>query len=191
MVHGGESFTAAALINDDVMAAVRKAAALAPLHNPANITGIEVAMSLFPCPQVRCALTSLLPPTSERQSIAGGHAHLYAWPFHTPAAHPTRGVPPASVRASCRRQVHQLIFSLTHAGSALDRGVQVAVFDTAFHMTMPPAAYRYAVPKSLYVEHGIRRYGTSGQRRGWDPTLLVALPSSRQSSACPDLASRA
>jgi len=40
--------------------------------------------------------------------------------------------------------------------------IQVAVFDTAFHMTMPPAAYRYAVPKALYSEHGIRRYGFHG-----------------------------
>lgn len=38
----------------------------------------------------------------------------------------------------------------------------VAVFDTAFHATMPPEAYRYAVPKSLYEEHGVRRYGFHG-----------------------------
>lgn len=52
VVHGGESFTAAALVDDAAMAAIRTAASLAPLHNPANITGIEVAQSLFPCPQV-------------------------------------------------------------------------------------------------------------------------------------------
>jgi acetate kinase len=39
---------------------------------------------------------------------------------------------------------------------------QVAVFDTAFHQTMPPYAYRYALPESLYVEDGIRRYGFHG-----------------------------
>ncbi len=38
----------------------------------------------------------------------------------------------------------------------------VAVFDTAFHQTMPPAAYRYALPESLYSEHRIRRYGFHG-----------------------------
>jgi acetate kinase len=38
----------------------------------------------------------------------------------------------------------------------------VAVFDTAFHQTMPPYAYRYALPESLYSEHGIRRYGFHG-----------------------------
>ncbi|AOJ73618.1 acetate kinase [Burkholderia sp. MSMB2042] len=39
---------------------------------------------------------------------------------------------------------------------------QVAVFDTAFHQTMPKAAYAYAVPQRLYREHGIRRYGFHG-----------------------------
>ncbi|WP_347018950.1 acetate/propionate family kinase [Acinetobacter calcoaceticus] len=39
---------------------------------------------------------------------------------------------------------------------------QVAVFDTAFHQTMPPHAYRYAIPKFLYIEHNVRRYGFHG-----------------------------
>lgn len=39
---------------------------------------------------------------------------------------------------------------------------QVAVFDTAFHQTMPAHAYRYAVPKFLYTEHNVRRYGFHG-----------------------------
>ena len=39
---------------------------------------------------------------------------------------------------------------------------QVAVFDTAFHQTMPPYAYRYALPEKLYTEDGIRRYGFHG-----------------------------
>jgi len=39
---------------------------------------------------------------------------------------------------------------------------QVAVFDTAFHQTLPPAAYRYAVPRQLYDEHQVRRYGFHG-----------------------------
>jgi len=39
---------------------------------------------------------------------------------------------------------------------------QVAVFDTAFHQTLPPAAYRYAVPKELYAGHQVRRYGFHG-----------------------------
>ena len=39
---------------------------------------------------------------------------------------------------------------------------QVAVFDTAFHRTLPPRAYLYAVPRSLHREHGVRRYGFHG-----------------------------
>ncbi|MCW1935860.1 acetate kinase [Pseudomonas sp. MDMC_285] len=40
--------------------------------------------------------------------------------------------------------------------------VQVAVFDTAFHQSLPEHAYRYAVPQALYAEHGVRRYGFHG-----------------------------
>jgi acetate kinase len=39
---------------------------------------------------------------------------------------------------------------------------QVAVFDTAFHQTLPPRAYRYAIPESVYRKHGVRRYGFHG-----------------------------
>jgi acetate kinase len=39
---------------------------------------------------------------------------------------------------------------------------QVAVFDTAFHQTLPPRAYRYAIPERIYREHGVRRYGFHG-----------------------------
>ena len=90
IVHGGERFTRATLIDDDVVAAIEQTSALAPLHNPANLQGIAATRSLFPA----------LP--------------------------------------------------------------QVAVFDTAFHQSLPPRAYRYALPESLYRDHGIRRYGFHG-----------------------------
>ncbi|XUO83480.1 acetate kinase [Halomonas sp. KM007] len=90
IVHGGEHFTQAALIDDSVIAAIETTAALAPLHNPANLAGIAATRKVFP----------ELP--------------------------------------------------------------QVAVFDTAFHQTLPPRAYRYALPEALYTEHGIRRYGFHG-----------------------------
>ena len=45
---------------------------------------------------------------------------------------------------------------------AFPSATQVAVFDTAFHATMPPSSYRYAIPKNLYEDHGIRRYGFHG-----------------------------
>jgi acetate kinase len=90
VVHGGEDFHRPTLVDDAVVAAIRGMIPLAPLHNPANLAGIEVARRLFP------------------------------------------GVP------------------------------QVAVFDTAFHQTMPPPAYRYAIPEDLYREHRVRRYGFHG-----------------------------
>jgi acetate kinase len=90
VVHGGEAFKASVRITEAVLEAIRACVPLAPLHNPANLTGIETALSLFP------------------------------------------GVP------------------------------QVAVFDTAFHQTMPPKAFLYALPYDLYTELNVRRYGFHG-----------------------------
>ncbi|GAA1161904.1 acetate kinase [Kribbella jejuensis] len=90
VVHGGDRFAAPALVDDDLIAAVKDLIPLAPLHNPANLEGIEVARRLFP--------------------------------------------------------------DLPH----------VAVFDTAFHQTLPPYAYTYAVPSSWLDDYGIRRYGFHG-----------------------------
>ena len=90
VVHGGEQFKSSTVIDDDVIQTVRKNIPLAPLHNPPNLTGIEVSRDIF------------------------------------------RGAP------------------------------QVAVFDTAFHQTLPPKAYLYALPYSLYLENGVRRYGFHG-----------------------------
>jgi acetate kinase len=90
VVHGGERFSEPTVIDDEVKAAIADLIPLAPLHNPANLTGIEVAQELFPA------------------------------------------------------------------------ATQVAVFDTAFHQTMPARAYRYAVPNRLYEEHGVRVYGFHG-----------------------------
>lgn len=90
VVHGGEKFTQAVLINQDVIAAIQQTIPLAPLHNPANLLGIETTLKLF----------AELP--------------------------------------------------------------QVAVFDTAFHQTMPSHAFRYALPDELYQQHRIRRYGFHG-----------------------------
>ena len=46
--------------------------------------------------------------------------------------------------------------------NAFPSATQVAVFDTAFHATMPPTSYRYAIPKDLYEDHGVRKYGFHG-----------------------------
>ena len=90
VVHGGERFTQACRIDAEVLQAIRDTVPLAPLHNPANLLGIEAAMALYP--------------------------------------------------------------QLPH----------VAVFDTAFHQSLPPRAYRYALPEPLYREQHVRRYGFHG-----------------------------
>lgn len=90
VVHGGKAFGSAVVVDDEVLEALRRLVPLAPLHNPANIAGIEAARDELP------------------------------------------EVP------------------------------QVAVFDTAFHQTMPPVAYRYAVPASWYDDLDVRRYGFHG-----------------------------
>jgi len=90
VVHGGDAFREPCLIDEPVIEAIRRLSSLAPLHNPANLLGIEVAMARRP------------------------------------------DVP------------------------------QVAVFDTAFHHSIPPHAYRYAVPEEWYEAYGVRRYGFHG-----------------------------
>jgi len=90
VVHGAETLRKPTIIDDAVLAAIRKNIPLAPLHNPANIIGIETARKVFP-----------------------------------------------------------------HA-------IQVAVFDTAFHHTIPRWAYLYALPYELYTSLKIRRYGFHG-----------------------------
>jgi len=52
---------------------------------------------------------------------------------------------------------------------------QVAVFDTAFHRTLPPAAYRYAVPTLWYEQHGVRRYGFHGTSHDYVSTRAAAV----------------
>ncbi len=91
VVHGGETFACSVKIDDKVMAALEECIPLAPLHNPANITGIKAC-----------------------QAVMGPD------------------VP------------------------------QVAVFDTAFHQTMPPVAYTYALPYEYYEKDKVRRYGFHG-----------------------------
>ena len=90
MVHGGEKFNKSVLISDEVLRVFKECIDLAPLHNPANLKGVEAVAELMP------------------------------------------GLP------------------------------QVGVFDTAFHQTMPPKAFMYAIPYELYEKYGIRRYGFHG-----------------------------
>ncbi len=90
VVHGGEKFTSSVVITDEVKAAIEECNDLAPLHNPANLIGINACQSLMP------------------------------------------GTP------------------------------MVAVFDTAFHQTMPEKAYMYGLPYEYYDKYKVRRYGFHG-----------------------------
>ncbi len=90
VVHGGESFSGSVVITAEVKKAIEECIELAPLHNPANLIGIEACEKVMP------------------------------------------GVP------------------------------QVAVFDTAFHQTMPEEAYLYGIPYEYYEKYKIRRYGFHG-----------------------------
>ena len=95
VVHGGEKFTSSAIINEEVKAAIEDCNDLAPLHNPANLIGINACEKLMP------------------------------------------GVP------------------------------MVAVFDTAFHQTMPAKAYMYGLPYEYYEKYKLRRYGFHGRSHSY------------------------
>jgi acetate kinase len=90
VVHGGEKFTEATLVTDDVLAQIEALNPLAPLHNPVNVAGI--------------------------------------------------------------RELRRLLPAVPH----------VAVFDTAFHHTLPAYAYLYGLPYEYYEQKGVRRYGFHG-----------------------------
>lgn len=90
VVHGGDKFSETIIIDETVKSTIKELYTLAPLHNPPNLTGIEVAEELFP------------------------------------------------------------------------EAKQVAVFDTAFHRSIPAKANRYAIPNKFYHEHKIQVYGFHG-----------------------------
>ncbi|MEC5421923.1 acetate kinase [Virgibacillus sp. C22-A2] len=90
VVHGGERFSDSVKITDEVIRIIDEVSELAPLHNPANLTGIHAFKAILP------------------------------------------NVP------------------------------MVAVFDTAFHQTMPESSYLYSLPYEYYKEYGIRKYGFHG-----------------------------
>lgn len=90
VVHGGEEFTDSVLITEEILQIIEKLSELAPLHNPANVTGIRAFKEVLP---------------------------------NVPA---------------------------------------VAVFDTAFHQTMPENSFLYSLPYEYYEKYGIRKYGFHG-----------------------------
>ncbi|MDR1596299.1 MAG: acetate kinase [Treponema sp.] len=90
VVHGGDKFTKSVIVDDNVMKTLHEVKDLGPLHNPANIMGIEAAKAVLP--------------------------------------------------------------NVPHC----------AIMDTAWHQTMPPESYLYAVPYEWYEKHSVRRYGFHG-----------------------------
>ena len=90
VVHGGNKFSKPTIVNQEVKENIRNLFDLAPLHNPANLMGIEVAENIF------------------------------------------------------------------------TTAIQIAIFDTAFHQTMPKVAYQYAIPNEYLEKHKIRAYGFHG-----------------------------
>lgn len=103
VVHGGEQYSASVIIDEDVIQAVEKNCELAPLHNPANLTGIFEAMAHF------------------------------------------GDIP------------------------------QVAVFDTAFHQSLPPMAYLYGIPREFYDQYKIRRYGFHGTSHRYVANIAIQM----------------
>lgn len=67
------------------------------------------------------------------------------------------------------------LMGIRAAGKAFPGLPQVAVFDTAFHQTMPPSAYRYAIPPRFYTEYGVRRYGAHGTSHDYVARQAVEL----------------
>jgi acetate kinase len=103
VVHGGNKFSDSVLVTREVMNALRECIPLAPLHNPANIIGIEAIQKILP------------------------------------------GLP------------------------------NVAVFDTAFHQTIPAESHVYGIPYEYYSDHNIRRYGFHGTSHKYVATQAASI----------------
>lgn len=103
VLHGSKYFSASCIVTDEVKDVVRKCFDLGPLHNPANLMGIEACERIMP------------------------------------------GTP------------------------------NVAVFDTAFHQTMPPKAYMYALPYEFYEKYDVRRYGFHGTSHRYVTQRAIAM----------------
>jgi acetate kinase len=109
VVHGGSKFTKTVLIDEQVKEVIKALFSLAPLHNPANYMGIEVA---------------------------------------------------------------EKVFTKAH---------QVAVFDTAFHQTMPEKAFRYAIPNEFFEKENIRVYGFHGTSHQYVSEKTIELLGKKES----------
>ncbi|GMG87647.1 acetate kinase [Biformimicrobium ophioploci] len=103
-------------------------------------------------------------PTLEQSLVAIGHRVVHGGEQFSRSVRIDQQVLDAIEQCASLAPLHNPanLLGIRAAIQAFPQLPQVAVFDTAFHQTMPPRAYLYALPYSLYREHGLRRYGMHG-----------------------------
>lgn len=149
IVHGLD-IHAAALLSEGVVDKIRQAAALAPLHNPPGLQGIQAAQRVF----------AGVPQVSGWGRWGGGGHRLQSCPSTLDCA---GWLPIMALRGALQRRRHRNAACHLHQRMPTPvPDLQVAVFDTAYHQTMPPAAFMYGLPYELYERDHLRRYGFHG-----------------------------
>ena len=110
------------------------------------------------------ALQGVLAELEGQDVSAVGHRVVHGGSLFDAATLITPVVEEAIERLSALAPLHNPanLLGIRAARAALPDVPHVAVFDTAFHQTMPPAAYTYAIPRELAEKHGVRRYGFHG-----------------------------
>lgn len=110
------------------------------------------------------AMAGVLAELEGREVAAVGHRVVHGGSRFADATLVTDEVLAAIEQLSALAPLHNPanLLGIRAAQAALPDVAHVAVFDTAFHQTMPPEAYTYALPVDLAAEHGIRRYGFHG-----------------------------
>ncbi len=106
----------------------------------------------------------ILPTELTEQLVAVGHRCVHAGEKYTKSMLINDDVIAGIEECASLAPLHNPagLIGIRSAQAAFPALPQVAVFDTAFHQTMPKVAYSYAIPQKLYREHGIRRYGMHG-----------------------------
>jgi len=117
------------------------------------------------------------PPPRDAPTLAVGHRVVHGGATQTGSALVTPAVEAAIRAATPLAPLHNPanLAGIAAATAATGPGVpHVAVFDTAFHATLPPAAYTYALPAGLAAAHGLRRYGFHGTSYSWAARHVAA-----------------
>ncbi|WP_280547338.1 acetate kinase [Halomonas sp. 11-S5] len=147
----------------------------------ARLTGVDGAGHEFSCPLHGASHTEAMAAIFERleglHPVAVGHRIVHGGEQFTQAAR-IDDVVVAAIKATTALAPLHNPANLAGVKATLELFPdlpQVAVFDTAFHQTLPPRAYRYALPEGLYRNHGIRRYGFHGSSHAYVSARLDAL----------------